>query len=153
MGLTDAVKALYKNYAKFDGRASRSEYWWAFLYFFGIYATFLIGASVEAGALGTMLTLILSLVILGTFIPMIAVAVRRLHDYDKSGWLYLVGLIPFVSLYILYLYVQPGTRGPNRFGPDPLDRDAKRELSPRQYTTRPIPMGTPVEGSHTRIFM
>lgn len=148
MGFADAVKALYRNYAKFDGRASRSEYWWAFLYFFVIYVGLLIGTSIDTGAMGAILTFILSLAVLGTCIPMIAVAVRRLHDYDKSGWIYLLSLIPFVSLYVLYLYVQPGTRGPNRFGPDPLDRHAEKE-----YKARPTPMGTPVEGSHTRIFM
>lgn len=149
MGFAEAVKALYRNYAKFDGRASRSEYWWAFLYFLLIYVALLIGASMETGSLGTLLTFILSLVILGTFIPMIAVAVRRLHDYDKSGWLYLVGLIPIVSLYILYLYVQPGTRGPNRYGPDPLEKSAMGG----SYIPGAHALGTPVEGSHTRIFI
>jgi len=148
MGFTDAVKALYTNYAKFDGRASRSEYWWAFLYFIIIYVGLLIAPSLGGEALGTILALVLSLVILGTFIPMISVAVRRLHDCDKSGWLYLVGLVPIVGLYVLYLYVQPGTRGPNRFGPDPLDRD-----STGGNTQGSQSMGTPVRGSHTRIFM
>ena len=148
MGFIDAVKALYKNYAKFDGRASRSEYWWAFLYFMLIYACLLIGTLLEAGGLGAILTLILSLVVLGTFIPMIAVAVRRLHDYDKSGWLYLIGLLPIVNLYLVYLYVQPGTRGPNRFGSNPLESSAKRPQA-----RGPQSMGTPVPGSHTRIFM
>ena len=53
-------------------------------------------------------------------VPSIAVTVRRLHDYDKSGWLLLFALVPlFGWAYLLYLYVQPGTAGPNRFGPDP----------------------------------
>ena len=97
MGFADAVKALYRNYAKFDGRASRSEYWWAFLYFILLYAGLLIGTSVDLGSLGTLLTLALSLLVLGTCIPMITVSVRRLHDCDKSGWFYLLGLIPIVA--------------------------------------------------------
>ena len=89
MGFTDAVKALYRNYAKFDGRAARSEFWWAFLYFLLIYIAQLITLVLNLGSLGTLLALVLSLVVLGTCIPMISVAVRRLHDYNKSGWFYL----------------------------------------------------------------
>ena len=52
--------------------------------------------------------------------PDIAVAVRRMHDIDKSGWLVLIGLIPAARLALsAVLYAQPGTSGPNRFGPDP----------------------------------
>jgi uncharacterized membrane protein YhaH (DUF805 family) len=173
VGFIDAVMALYGNYAKFSGRASRSEYWWAFLYFILLYVGLLIGTSVDLGALGSLLTLALSLLVLGTCIPMISVSVRRLHDFDKSGWLYLIGLIPIVSLYLLYLYVQPGTRGSNRFGPDPLDRDetgkqtnvrqpmmkppkvkqAKVRPARGKRKSGPQTMGTPVPGTHTRIFI
>ncbi len=150
MGFVDAVKALYRNYAKFDGRASRSEYWWTFLYFIMIYAALLIVPALKMGSLGTLLTLVLSIVVLGTCIPMISVSVRRLHDYNKSGWFYLLGLIPFVSLYLLYLYVQPGTRGPNQYGPDPLE---KGPMQAKSYVPSAQALGTPVEGSHTRIFI
>lgn len=58
---------------------------------------------------------------LATIVPSIAVAVRRLHDIDKIGWLVLIGLIPFVGwLVIIYWAVQPGTSGPNQYGHDPL---------------------------------
>ena len=53
-------------------------------------------------------------------IPAISVSVRRLHDVDKSGWWYWVGLVPLIGLIILFFYVQKGTVGANRFGPDPL---------------------------------
>jgi uncharacterized membrane protein YhaH (DUF805 family) len=52
-------------------------------------------------------------VYLGTLIPTIAVAVRRVHDSDKSGWFVLV---PIYNLILMFL---EGTKGPNRFGPDP----------------------------------
>lgn len=59
-----------------------------------------------------------------TFIPSLAVAIRWLHDTDKSGWMLLLGLIPIVGgLILLVFYVAEGTRGPNRFGPDPLEED------------------------------
>jgi uncharacterized membrane protein YhaH (DUF805 family) len=58
---------------------------------------------------------------LWAIIPGLAVTVRRLHDLDKSGWHLLIGLIPLVGGIILLIwYCTEGTRGPNRYGPDPL---------------------------------
>jgi len=55
-----------------------------------------------------------------TLIPNIAVTVRRLHDQDKSGWMFLLVFIPFVGgLILLVFMLLDGTRGPNRYGPDP----------------------------------
>lgn len=64
--------------------------------------------------------LLLCLWALLTFLPNLAVAVRRLHDQDKSGWMILVGLIPLIGpIWLLVLYLSEGTRGPNQYGPDP----------------------------------
>jgi uncharacterized membrane protein YhaH (DUF805 family) len=64
--------------------------------------------------------IILMLYGLATFIPNLAVTVRRLHDQDKSGWWILIALIPIIGgIWLLILYFVEGTRGPNRFGPDP----------------------------------
>ena len=61
---------------------------------------------------------------LATLLPSIAVAVRRLHDLDRSGWWILIGLIPLIGWIILIVwYCSRGTVGPNRFGPDPLATD------------------------------
>ena len=58
-----------------------------------------------------------------TFIPNLAVAVRRLHDQDKSGWWILIGFVPLIGgIWLLILYFIDGTPGPNRFGPDPKAR-------------------------------
>jgi len=54
------------------------------------------------------------------FIPGIAVAVRRLHDTDRSGWWFLLAFTVIGILLLLYWYVQPGTQGMNRYGYDPL---------------------------------
>ena len=63
---------------------------------------------------------------IGSFIPSLAVAIRRLHDTDRSGWWLLIGLVPIVGAFILlYFYVIEGTRGPNRFGPDPKEGEAR----------------------------
>lgn len=72
------------------------------------------------GAGGWLLIGLLLLYSLAIAIPSLAVAIRRLHDQDKSGWFIFIGLIPFVGgIIVLVFYCLEGTRGPNRFGPDP----------------------------------
>jgi uncharacterized membrane protein YhaH (DUF805 family) len=64
--------------------------------------------------------ILLMLYALATFIPNLAVTVRRMHDQNKSGWWILIALVPFIGgIWLLILYFIEGTRGPNRFGPDP----------------------------------
>ena len=59
---------------------------------------------------------------LGILIPHLAVMVRRLHDTDRSGWWLLLGLLPLLGgLVLLIFFIIGGTRGPNRFGPDPVE--------------------------------
>ena len=58
--------------------------------------------------------------VLAVFIPSLAVAVRRLHDVGKSGWFYLISLIPLIGgIWLLILFVTEGDKGPNQYGPDP----------------------------------
>lgn len=64
------------------------------------------------------LFIIVSLVLL---VPTLAITVRRLHDTSKSGWFMLIGLIPVVNLYLLYVLVLDGTPGANEYGPDPKE--------------------------------
>lgn len=66
--------------------------------------------AMQAGPLGSIFSLV-------TFIPFIAVAARRLHDIDKSGWWQLVNFIPLIGWIFFLIWVCTlGTRGPNRFG-------------------------------------
>ena len=110
-GFVDAVKSAFQNYANFKGRASRSEFWWFYLFY--IIVAFVIG--LLSGILGESIGNILLLIfVLAIIVPFIALTARRMHDSDKSGWFQ---LIPF---YNLYLAIIKGTDGPNRFGPDPL---------------------------------
>jgi uncharacterized membrane protein YhaH (DUF805 family) len=108
-----------RNYAKFTGRASRSEYWWFFLLSFAV----LIVASVLDRILGLSKLGVGPLYGIGALaliVPSIAVGIRRLHDQGKSGWYYLIGLIPLVGgLVLLYWFVTKGTTGTNEFGGDP----------------------------------
>ncbi|MDT3501577.1 DUF805 domain-containing protein [Stenotrophomonas maltophilia] len=109
-----------KRYTQFSGRASRSEFWW-FQLFIVIVSIPLYVLSFIAGHTGSStLTLVgtgLSVILwLAVIVPVIAVTVRRLHDIDRSGWWYLLMLVPFVGLIVLVLMLLPGTPGNNRFG-------------------------------------
>ncbi|MEV1144744.1 DUF805 domain-containing protein [Micromonospora sp. NPDC049799] len=122
MSFIDAIKSVLTQYVGFKGRARRSEYWWFALFSFlvSLVAGFLdgvLGMSLgEGGSLGV-LGLIVSLALL---LPTLAVAVRRLHDTDKSGWWLLIGLVPLVGgIVLLVFFVKDGTPGTNRFGDDP----------------------------------
>jgi len=97
-----AVRKCFQNYATFKGRASRSEFWYFWVFF--IVANYL--ATVISSTLG-------SLVSLGLLLPYLAVGVRRMHDRNRSGWFVLV------PVYNLYLAVTLGDSGPNRFGANP----------------------------------
>lgn len=119
-----------KRYFDFSGRSRRKEYWMYFLFYLACYivagildvqlgfatttSTSEFGdgtASASFNMNGGMITMIVGLFFL---IPNIAVAVRRMHDNDKSGWWVLV---PIYNLIVIWF--MEGTRGPNRFGPDP----------------------------------
>ena len=117
MGFVEAVQTFFKRYADFNGRSSRSEYWWAYLGI--ILIAFVVG--LVSGLLGeTIGGFIFLIFYLAILVPSIAIGVRRLHDLDKSGWFYLLALVPLVSLILLVWFCMKGTDGPNRFGPDPL---------------------------------
>lgn len=117
-------KVVFKNYANFSGRARRAEYWSfalvTFLIYIPLYAFFIVGVlnnSDSAGALGMG---VLSLFALAMIIPSLAVLVRRLHDIGKSGWYFLMYLIPLVGpiLMLVWLFTD-GNRFVNNYGDDP----------------------------------
>ena len=105
-----------QRYAKFDGRAGRAEYWWFVLANLIIYVLGLILMQISS-----ILVILLIGFWLAIIVPSIAVAIRRLHDTNKSGWFLLISLIPFVGGIILLVFLAtPGTPGPNEYGaPDP----------------------------------
>ncbi len=113
MTFTDAIKTCFNKYATFSGRATRSEYWWFFLFYIIAYIA-LIALTVVSESLA-LLALVFSL---GMLIPSIAVGARRLHDTDKSAWWLLLGIVPLIGLLLIYFLAIPGTQGDNRFGPE-----------------------------------
>ncbi|MDQ0104695.1 uncharacterized membrane protein YhaH (DUF805 family) [Paenarthrobacter nicotinovorans] len=124
-----AVKRFFKKYAAFSGRASRSEYWWVALVLgvVGFVLQILTGLLGAAGSTttstgnvpgpGGIVGLILIFVFyLAVLIPSIALLVRRLHDGNFSGWLALLGLIPFVGgLALLVFSLLPSNPAGQRF--------------------------------------
>lgn len=97
----EAVKRVFKKYAVFTGRASRSEYWWWFLastlasaVLNSINPTVINGQTTGSSVLG-------GLWFLATVVPSLAVAARRLHDANLSAWLLLLGIIPVLGWIVL----------------------------------------------------
>jgi uncharacterized membrane protein YhaH (DUF805 family) len=109
-----AIRLQIENVTNFNGRASLSAYWWYAL------ALFIVGVVVDILiiAIGSLpLTLLIGLVMFVVGLSGLSVGVRRLHDTDKSGWLLLLGLIPFIGgIIVIVLLVLPGTPAQNRFG-------------------------------------
>lgn len=138
-----AVARCFSRYAVFRGRAPRSEFWWFFLFLLLLtLATGAIAWWLDATAALDTVDLVLAL---ATMLPEYAVAARRLHDRDRSGWWALL-LAPLsattffppehgdpwaviqlpaimAGLMLLIMMIPPGTDGPNRFGPDPLRQE------------------------------
>jgi uncharacterized membrane protein YhaH (DUF805 family) len=118
MGFTEAISSGFSKYVTFSGRASRSEYWYWILF-----------ATIVA-IVATIIDLILfplssvqpvsTIASLALFLPGLAVAIRRLHDIDRTGWWFLIAFTIIGLIVLLVFFCMKGTTGPNRYGPDPL---------------------------------
>jgi uncharacterized membrane protein YhaH (DUF805 family) len=127
----DWYLGVLKQYAVFDGRARRKEFWMFVLFNFVIAAALgIVGRVIGLGGA------LQGLYSLGVLIPGLAVSVRRMHDTGRSGWWLLIAFIPFVGwLIALYFLVQPGETAANRYGPDP-----KAELAPGERASSNLPV-------------
>lgn len=105
MTFGESIKTCFSKYADFGGRASRSEFWW--------WVLFVVLASAAASVVSPVLSGLFSL---GVLLPNIAVAARRLHDTDRSGWFQLVALIPLIGLLLMIYWCVQESKEPNRFG-------------------------------------
>lgn len=118
MDFVTAIKTCFRKYVTFEGRASRAEYW-LFVLFTAIVSVIaaIIDDQLAPSGQGAF-SLIVSIPLL---LPGIAVAVRRLHDTNRSGWWYLLVFVPLVGFVVLLVwFCQRGTQGANRFGDDPI---------------------------------
>jgi uncharacterized membrane protein YhaH (DUF805 family) len=113
----DSVTLCFRRYTQFTGRSPRAEYWYFVLFLVLVYlAAVILDAALFDGA-----AVFYTIASLGLLLPGLAVAIRRLHDLDRSGWWVCLSLIPLIgSIILLVWFVSPGTPGPNQFGPDPL---------------------------------
>jgi uncharacterized membrane protein YhaH (DUF805 family) len=109
-----AIKLQIENVTNFQGRASLSAYWWYALALVIVDIVLEI-FSVAIGSFPLIMLILLVMFVAG--LSGLSVAVRRLHDTDKSGWMLLLGLIPFIGgIIVLVLMLLPGTPNQNRFG-------------------------------------
>lgn len=110
-------KAFTPNYSNFSGRSRRSEYWYFPLFNTLIYFLLFLPAAVLQNE---MLMLLPGLYILASLIPSLALAVRRLHDTNRSGWFLLLGFIPLVGAIIMLVFMLEDSQyGENKYGPNP----------------------------------
>jgi uncharacterized membrane protein YhaH (DUF805 family) len=124
----------YLRYFDFSGRSRRLEYWMFSLFYTLVCLVFIMliiagfasgdwNGGGDPGPLAWLGIGGMVLFILVSLIPALAVAVRRFHDQDLSGWMYLLSFIPYVGWLILMVFMFiDGTRGDNRFGFDPKGR-------------------------------
>jgi uncharacterized membrane protein YhaH (DUF805 family) len=111
MNFSQAISSGFENYSNFRGRAVRSEFWyWTLFSILAVWASALVDSS--AG------TLIVELLVnLALFLPGLAVTVRRLHDINRGGWWFWIGLIPIVGWMVIFFFLTtPSDPEPNRFG-------------------------------------
>lgn len=146
MSFGQSISTCLHKYVDAKGRASRSEFWWFFLFQFGI--TFIlgfIGGFLQAigtvthvssygykttelngvGTLGQVILVLAGIITLGLLCPYITVTIRRLHDQDRTGLFALLYLLSYIGgAVLLVMNAMEGTRGPNQYGPDPTDPNA-----------------------------
>ncbi len=118
------------NYINFKGRARRKEYWMFTL----VYVIILMGCTALDNMFGTVFMMdggalgeismgygwVYTICGLAHFLPALSLVVRRLHDVGKSGWFYLIILIPLIGIiWLLVLYCTEGQKQDNKWGPDP----------------------------------
>lgn len=125
--ISRAVKAFFNGYCDFKGRSTASAYWMVQL------VLFLIGLAIGilAALVGTIDAVSIAVGIWGLFtlaiiLPSIALTVRRLHDTGKSGWFFLISLIPYVGgIAIIVLCCMDSQKGTNQWGPSEKYPDAE----------------------------
>lgn len=108
-------------YFVFEGRARRKEYWFFVLFYYILYFLFVFGDALLGLHIGeTEFGFLTASYILLMFIPGISVAVRRLHDTGKSGFMIFINFVPLIGIFwFLFLMIKEGDYGRNQFGDNP----------------------------------
>lgn len=124
VGFGGAVKLFFRNYANFKGRSTRSEYWWWALaqgiIMIVLLVLYLLGMASDN--LGTYLTVsyliggVMVLFCLAIVVPNLALSIRRLHDMGKSGWWFLINLLPCGGAIVFLVFTLQPSEGANKWG-------------------------------------
>ena len=122
MTFQESIAKCMSNYTNFKGRASRSEYWWFYLFVLIIDKVFtFLNALTLSNEVAEIASLWGSLIFLP---PLLAVSVRRLHDRNKSGWWLLIAFTIIGLIPLIYWLGKEGFKNVNEYG-DPIDLDKK----------------------------
>ncbi len=114
------------DYANFNGRARRSEFWYFTLFnLLTIILIYIFSNLIFGEEFASILNILISLLL---FTPTIAVTIRRLHDVNLSGWFIAIQVIPFGGLFLLIKFCQDGDRHTNKYGTDPKGRSLEFEF-------------------------
>ena len=114
-GIMDWFKKGIRNYANFSGRARRKEYWYFVLVQMGLV---IIAMILDAIIFNSEIGLFYIVVALGLFLPGLAVTIRRLHDTSRSGWWFLISILPLIGSIILLVFLASDTKfETNQWGP------------------------------------
>ena len=125
-----AVRRAFSNYATFSGRASRSEYWWFYLFFIVVYTSLYLSGLIlmysfkyDSSAMviiGGIMAILAGVFSLACALPSLALMFRRLHDTGRSGWNWCWSFLPVVGIIILLVFLtQPSQMHENAYGPIP----------------------------------
>lgn len=122
----------------FNGRINRAKFWLGTVCLIVVYVILAIISSVtmapmtvsqsgqvQGGGMG-IVGIIVLIIYIAMIWPSVALGVKRFHDRDKSGWWVLISLVPIIGglWYLIECGFLEGTKGPNKFGPDPLAQAA-----------------------------
>ncbi len=114
MDFMQAVKTVLNNYANFDGRSGRAEFWWWILAYIVGYV--LVTAVSRTFGMGGLLGWVYWLALV---VPNVAVGIRRFHDIGKPALWVILLFIPLVNLVIALIFLTKPSDGPNAYGPGP----------------------------------
>jgi uncharacterized membrane protein YhaH (DUF805 family) len=117
MNFAQAITSGFRNYVTFSGRAMRSEYWyWVLFTIIGGIVTVILDHAVFSDSDYSPLNAIFNLL---CFLPSLAIAVRRLHDIDRTGWWLLIALTGIGIIVLIVWACQKSDPAPNAYGPAP----------------------------------